>query len=468
MKNKYLFAITALATTAAITIPVAQADAATFKDVKAGSEMAVAIDALSKQGIISGYQDGTFQPGKAITRAQAAKILALSLKLDTDVYIEKTFDDVPETHANAPYIYALANAGIINPNATHFNPNAKVTRTQLAKMLAEGFNLQAGEAPPFKDVKSAEAKKYVGSLYAYGITKGNTETTFGSSNDVTRGQMALFIYRAINSTADARATFTNELFNEKYVFGALNDHYSDGSIDLIYENRYGTMKWLEVNALKPGTSYFYIGGHDGESANEYTTPIRYYRADVVLENGKLKLTTTELDSPLVEPAYYFIGEHIADVTLTNVDGSAVDESLYKLEESAEGRELYFFGNPAEYLLEETYKDGTKRTTALKYEVIEPRSQVITGQYAQQQHVLTKEYLKNQQYVENITSIEMKPFVSGWDIEIPQAFTAELKGEEIHLSIFGEGSNVIQYQTSDGSESEFTLHVEAFGDGYLMY
>ena len=89
MKNKYLFAITALATTAAITIPVSQVDAATFKDVKAGSEMAEAIAALSKQGIISGYQDGTFLPGKAITRAQAAKILALSLKLDTDGYIEK-------------------------------------------------------------------------------------------------------------------------------------------------------------------------------------------------------------------------------------------------------------------------------------------------------------------------------------------------------------------------------------------
>ncbi len=59
--------------------------AMTFEDVPANHPHADAIEALSEAGIISGTQDGTFQPDRFINRAEALKLI-----------LESSYKDVPE------------------------------------------------------------------------------------------------------------------------------------------------------------------------------------------------------------------------------------------------------------------------------------------------------------------------------------------------------------------------------------
>ncbi|MGE7914474.1 S-layer homology domain-containing protein [Lysinibacillus xylanilyticus] len=70
----------------------------------------------------------------------------------------------------------------------------------MAKMLTLGFDLQQATtlSAPFSDfTKDNETDKYIQTLLNYGITQGTSATTFSPYTDVTRGQMALFLYRTL-------------------------------------------------------------------------------------------------------------------------------------------------------------------------------------------------------------------------------------------------------------------------------
>ena len=138
----------------------------------------------------------------SVTRGQAAKIIAGILKLDTTNVVNPGFKDVPTTNEYYGAIAALANAGIINgyPDGT-FGPGKSVKRNHMAKIIAGAFDIEApvGSTTPFKDL-NAEYSGYITALYVAGITTGKTETTFDGAADVTRGQMASFVVRAENAT----------------------------------------------------------------------------------------------------------------------------------------------------------------------------------------------------------------------------------------------------------------------------
>ena len=130
------------------------------------------------------------------------KIIAGVLKLDTTNVVNPGFKDVPTTNEYYGAIAALANAGIINgyPDGT-FGPGKSVKRNHMAKIIAGAFDIEApvGSTTPFKDL-NAEYSGYITALYVAGITTGKTETTFDGAADVTRGQMASFVVRAENAT----------------------------------------------------------------------------------------------------------------------------------------------------------------------------------------------------------------------------------------------------------------------------
>lgn len=172
--------------------------AKTFSDVPANSELQNALTDLQKNNVISGYDNGTFRPNNHVTRGQLAKMIAVSLKLQPSSDMI-TFSDLPNNHANYPYVQALVAKKIVNgyPDGT-FKPNQVVTRSQAAKMIAAAFNIPAYNAAlPFKDVTTTSDRyKDIQALYFNGITGGTTSTTFSPSHNVTRGQAALFIYRA--------------------------------------------------------------------------------------------------------------------------------------------------------------------------------------------------------------------------------------------------------------------------------
>lgn len=84
-----------------------------FSDVDPDMWYAEYITFATENGWIKGYTDGTFQPNKSITRAEAAKILAQAIQLETNTDNTISFFDIDNSNEFAPFIYALRKHAII-------------------------------------------------------------------------------------------------------------------------------------------------------------------------------------------------------------------------------------------------------------------------------------------------------------------------------------------------------------------
>ncbi|WP_456277583.1 S-layer homology domain-containing protein [Bacillus sp. AK128] len=170
-----------------------------FADVKPNDYFYNAITSLTSRNIIKGYEDGTYRPYESVTRAQAAKIVALSLGLDTTNVKNPGFKDANLTDWYYGPVAALVNAGIMSGYGDQFKPNEPLTRAQMAKIISLGYKLEQGELSnnPFKDVKSTDwFAQYLPGLISSEITTGKTPDTFAPNLEVTRGQIAAFVYRS--------------------------------------------------------------------------------------------------------------------------------------------------------------------------------------------------------------------------------------------------------------------------------
>lgn len=197
-KNFYTFAVASLAMTAATVAPASAA--VNFTDVAENNAHFKAITELHAAEIISGYPDGTFKPAQNVTRGQAAKMIAGALGLDTKNVINPKFTDIPASHQYYGSIAALAALDAIEVDEGDiFKPNETITRGEFAYMLAQALDLKAEGESPFHDVTRDNEYTYVvTALYEYGIANGVSDTEFGVHESITRGQLATFIFNAMN------------------------------------------------------------------------------------------------------------------------------------------------------------------------------------------------------------------------------------------------------------------------------
>ncbi|MEK3764681.1 S-layer homology domain-containing protein [Solibacillus sp. FSL K6-4121] len=212
MKRIFYTSIITLALVVATIIPLTglSVEASTknpFTDVKESNSHAKAILNLYNNGIITGTTATTYEPGKPATRGEAALFLANALGLRVIADQKTLFKDVPSSSKYYDAVTALSKAGIVNGYGDEFRPNVTLTRAQLAKMLTIGFELQQSTQTKtkFMDVNKLTdeaTKKYIQTLVDYGITKGTTATTFSPNMKLTRGQLATFLYNAIEAKSE--------------------------------------------------------------------------------------------------------------------------------------------------------------------------------------------------------------------------------------------------------------------------
>lgn len=213
--NNYSKFVAAAATaTMVASAVVPTASAASFSDVS--STYKVAVDYLVTNNIAKGTTDTTFGTTSSITRGDAAVMIANALKLDTTKAPSAGFKDVNARVAGA--VNALVEQKIVSgKTATTFEPDAKITRQEMAKIVANAYNLEAGTTKnTFTDVNS-NWDGFVDALVANGITYGKTGTTFASNASITRGEFALFVYRAENLAPLANEVISVTAVNAKTV-----------------------------------------------------------------------------------------------------------------------------------------------------------------------------------------------------------------------------------------------------------
>ena len=184
-----------LAVTAVLTASTA-AHAATFADTE-GAGYATAVDALADRGVVTGDNDGDFNPDRNLTRGQMATMLVRALELPAVDTLP--FDDIAG-HPHAASIAALAEADITNGcDADNFCPDRPISRAALASLLVEALDVQSTDASHFDDGGGVH-EDAIHALAEAGIAAGCTAPVSGfcPSNDVLRWQAAYFVARSLD------------------------------------------------------------------------------------------------------------------------------------------------------------------------------------------------------------------------------------------------------------------------------
>ncbi|WP_042350875.1 S-layer homology domain-containing protein [Bacillus massiliigorillae] len=176
--------------------PLASAAVTNVKDfTDVAPQYKDAVQFLLDKEATQGKTDTQFGVADNITRQDAAAQLVKVLGLEVDDTIKTTkFTDVPER--TAKYVDALVKAGITQGKTeTTFGATEEITRGQLAIWIAKGFKLEGKSDVKFTDV-AEQYKSAVSALVENKVTSGKSETQFGTAEQATRGQFAIFLYKA--------------------------------------------------------------------------------------------------------------------------------------------------------------------------------------------------------------------------------------------------------------------------------
>lgn len=171
---------------------------------------------LMDKGIVTGYSNGTIQPDRLVTRAEAAIMIA-RLKGFSGAQQETKFTDVPKSHPASGYIAEAVKAGLLSgyPNGT-YNPDAPIIRGDMAMIVKRVFDLGLMTNWEFKDVSSnMKAYDAVQTMLLGNITIGYPDKTFRPALKVTRGQFSAFLARGMEPKFKNDATIPNSYLRDK-------------------------------------------------------------------------------------------------------------------------------------------------------------------------------------------------------------------------------------------------------------
>ncbi|WP_084101046.1 SpoIID/LytB domain-containing protein [Demequina sp. NBRC 110051] len=179
--------------------------ATTFSDVPATHQFAKEISWLAGEGITTGYADGTFKPKAEVSReAFAAFLYRLSGRPSVSLPSKSPFMDVPTSSQFYREIVWLSKQGITTGWADGtFRPKNTIDRDAMAAFLYryEGSpSFSSPKTSPFKDMStSSKFYKEVTWLRSTGITTGYADGTFRPKSGVSREATAAFLYRLSGS-----------------------------------------------------------------------------------------------------------------------------------------------------------------------------------------------------------------------------------------------------------------------------
>ncbi len=173
-----------------------------FPDVKATTKNATAINFLRKNGIIIGYEDGTFKPDKDVSRAEMLKILikgGLGLEPGAE-YRKKCFNDINPSDWFANYVcYAKEKGWTEGYEDGTFQPNKTINKVEAIKFLVVINEIPKDDSavlPYFDAINGAWYENYIKAAYSKGILEENG-TILGVSSNMTRGSISENIFRII-------------------------------------------------------------------------------------------------------------------------------------------------------------------------------------------------------------------------------------------------------------------------------
>lgn len=167
-----------------------------FPDTDSSSLIGKSAAELYRRAVIGGFPDGEFKGERNVNRAEAAKFLLLA-KLGTVPNLLNTgkFSDVLEGQWYVKFIVQAANLGIINGYADGtFGPGKTVNTAEFLKMLTLTFGLPENLNYSYSDVSENDwFAKYAGIAEKYNLFPGRI-IHLNPDQNLTRKDVAIAIY----------------------------------------------------------------------------------------------------------------------------------------------------------------------------------------------------------------------------------------------------------------------------------
>ena len=169
-----------------------------FSDIDEATEVGAAILKFAQKGVVRGFDDGTFQPEKAVTRAELAKMTTLATGRRPNTVKDALFCDVNPEEWYAPYIHFFVENGFAKgfeegecELGKTFAPHNPVKRNEAIKMIlgVTGKSSVENADDWFQDyfLKAVELE----------IISSDNREDFDEMREATRGEIMLFLDRAI-------------------------------------------------------------------------------------------------------------------------------------------------------------------------------------------------------------------------------------------------------------------------------
>ncbi len=173
----------------------------TFSDI-ANHWAREAIIKAVQAGIVSGYPDGTFNPNRAVTRAEFL-VMLMNARNSSDAGADLVFTDAEKIPTWAKQAIAQAvQAGIINGYEDgSLRPDAIITRAEMASMIAKilELDIEANAVTSFSDDTNIQAwaKGAIAALEKLELMQGTGANQFNATSFASRAQAVTIIIRML-------------------------------------------------------------------------------------------------------------------------------------------------------------------------------------------------------------------------------------------------------------------------------
>ncbi len=174
-----------------------------FPDVDEDSKYREAIIYLYEEGVIEGYEDGTFGPDNEVNRAEALKMLLESANIEVpeETDVESVFSDLDGDEWFYKYIEEAVDRKIVSgyEDGTFQGTNS-INLVEMLKMLVNTYQLVAyapdAEAEFFADANAdAWYASYLNYANDTGLIYADADNNIDPGHFVTRKELAYLIYR---------------------------------------------------------------------------------------------------------------------------------------------------------------------------------------------------------------------------------------------------------------------------------
>ena len=182
---------------------VPAASASGFSDVESGRWSEPYINYAVNKGFLKGVGAGKFDPEGTTTRAMVVTVL-WRIEGEPETSYRSDFKDVPESEWYAvPVIWAKDSGVVLGVSADRFDPDAEITREQLATMLYrysahKGYDVSGtADLSVYSDKGKISdwANTALSWAVSVGLVKGVTDRTVEPGGPATREQLATILQR---------------------------------------------------------------------------------------------------------------------------------------------------------------------------------------------------------------------------------------------------------------------------------